>query len=141
MAQATIWWLLCGVAIAAELVTGTFYLLMLALGLAAAALTAHAGGGLVWQTLVAAVVGGGAVIAWHLVRGRRANGPPASANRNVNLDIGETVFVEAWLPDGTGSVHYRGARWTVVHRPGTVPATGPHRVAEVIGNRLLVDAL
>ncbi|MDB5893313.1 MAG: hypothetical protein JWQ88_844 [Rhodoferax sp.] len=141
MAQATIWWLLSGVAIAAELVTGTFYLLMLALGLASAALTAHAGGAIVSQTLVAAMVGGGAVIAWHLLRGRRANGPPASANRNVNLDIGETVFVEAWLPDGTGSVHYRGARWTVVHRPDAVPATGPHRVTEVIGNRLVVEAL
>jgi membrane protein implicated in regulation of membrane protease activity len=141
MALATIWWILCGLAVAAELVTGTFYLLMLALGLAAAALAANFGATLVWQTLLAAVVGGGAVTAWHLLRGRRANGPPANANRDVNLDIGETVFVEAWLPDGTGSVHYRGARWTVVHRPGATLSTGPHRVAEVIGNRLMVDPI
>ncbi len=141
MADATIWWLLAGGAIAAELVTSTFYLLMLALGFAAAAITAHLGGGMVWQTLMAAAVGGGAVTGWHLLRGRRVNGPQASANRNVNLDIGETVQIEAWMPDGTGSVQYRGARWTVIHRPGQVPQTGMHRVAEVIGNRLVVEKL
>ena len=38
MAESTVWWLLAGVAVAAELVTGTFYLLMIALGLASGAL-------------------------------------------------------------------------------------------------------
>ena len=38
MDQPTIWWLLAGITVAVELVTGTFYLLMIALGLAAAAL-------------------------------------------------------------------------------------------------------
>ena len=33
MAESTIWWLLAGAAVALELVTGTFYLLMLAVGL------------------------------------------------------------------------------------------------------------
>ena len=37
------WWLAAGVLVVAELATGTFYLLMLALGLAAGALAAHAG--------------------------------------------------------------------------------------------------
>ena len=36
MAESTIWWLLTGTAVAVELITGTFYLLMLAIGLAAA---------------------------------------------------------------------------------------------------------
>jgi membrane protein implicated in regulation of membrane protease activity len=43
MAETTIWWLLAGTAVAVELLTGTFYLLMLAIGLVAAALAAHAG--------------------------------------------------------------------------------------------------
>ena len=141
MADATIWWLLAGGAVAVELVTSTFYLLMLAIGFAAGALAAHLGASQVVQIVVAAAVGGGAVVAWHLLRGRRANGPPARANRDVNLDIGETVFVDAWQADGTGSVQYRGARWTVVARPGLPFEPGPHRVAEVIGNRLVVDKL
>ena len=41
MAESTLWWLLAGGIVAAELLTGTFYLLMLALGVAAAAIAAH----------------------------------------------------------------------------------------------------
>jgi hypothetical protein len=32
MADSTVWWLLAGAAVAVELLTGTFYLLMLAIG-------------------------------------------------------------------------------------------------------------
>ena len=45
MSDSTLWWLLAGAAVALELFTGTFYLLMLAVGMAAAALAAHAGAG------------------------------------------------------------------------------------------------
>src|SRR6187455_326685 len=98
MAESTIWWLLTGTAVAVELLTGTFYLLMLAIGLAAGALAAHAGAGTTVQLVTAALVGGGAVGAWHLKRGRQPRGPAASANRDVNLDVGETLHVDAWNP-------------------------------------------
>ena len=68
MADSTIWWLLTGSAVAVELLTGTFYLLMLAIGLAAAAVAAHLGLPQTGQLVVAAIVGGGAVVGWHLVR-------------------------------------------------------------------------
>lgn len=139
MAQSTLWWLLAGGAIAIELLTGTFYLLMLAIGLACAALAAHLGASTVVQIVVAALVGGGSVVAWHFKQRRSRAEPLAQANHNVNLDIGEMVQVGAWNPDGTADVHYRGARWTALHRAGVVPGTGPHRVAEMVGNRLLVD--
>nr|WP_315233219.1 NfeD family protein [uncultured Albidiferax sp.] len=141
MAESTLWWLLAGGAVVVELVTGTFYLLMLALGFAAAALAAHFGASMVVQTVLASVVGGGAVIAWYRIRGKYPKNLPAGANPDVNLDIGETVMVDSWNADGTAQVHYRGANWTVVHRPGNPPVSGPHRVAEVIGNRLLLDKL
>src|SRR5438105_2792364 len=133
MTDSTLWWLMTGTAIAVELLTGTFYLLMVAIGLAAGALAAYAGASTSMQLVVAAVVGGGAVMAWHLVRPRQPAGP-ASANRDVNLDIGETVQVEAWDADGTASVKYRGANWTVVPAPGSAQTTGPHRVREVVGS-------
>ena len=41
MADATVWWLATGLVVLLELFTGTFYLLMLAVGLAAGALAAH----------------------------------------------------------------------------------------------------
>ncbi len=139
MTQATLWWLLAGGVIVAELLTGTFYLLMLSLGLAAAALSAHAGLSLEVQILTAAVVGGGAVVAWYFVKQRDKG--EASDNAADHLDLGETVMVERWGPDGTTRIKYRGADWTALHRPGEVPVAGPHRVAEVAGNRLVIEPL
>ena len=142
MSETTLWWLLTGAAVAVELGTGTFYLLMVALGLAAGAITTHLGAGMPAQLVVAAVVGGGAVLACYLVRSRRPRTAPAAANRDVNLDIGETVKVEAWNPDGTATVKYRGATWTVVQRPGEAPVaaqSGLYRVTEVVGSKLLVE--
>jgi membrane protein implicated in regulation of membrane protease activity len=141
MAESTIWWLIAGATVAAELMTGTFYLLMLAIGLAAAAIAAHLGAGTTVQLLVAAAIGGGAVVAWHYVRSQRPQPAPAGSNRDVNMDVGETVNVAAWNADGTATVKYRGAQWTVVQSGGGSPQTGPHRVAEVVGNRLVVGKI
>ncbi|MDE2416232.1 MAG: NfeD family protein [Burkholderiales bacterium] len=139
MAESTIWWLLTGGAVAVELLTGTFYLLMLALGLAAAAVVAHLGASLVMQLVVAALVGGGAVVFWHVRQGKMGAELPAQANPNVNMDIGEVLQVNVWKADGTADVQYRGAHWTAIHRTGITPSTGLHRVSEIIGNRLLLD--
>lgn len=141
MAETTVWWLLTGGAVAIELLTGTFYLLMLAIGLAAAAVAAHLGASTVTQIVVAALVGGGAVVGWHLKQGVREGELPAQANPNVNLDIGEIVQVAGWNIDGTADVHYRGARWTGIHRLGVSPEVGPHKVAEMVGNRLVLEKI
>src|SRR3569832_825034 len=106
MAESTVWWLLAGAAVAVELMTGTFYLLMLAVGMAAGAVAAHAGAGIAVQSLVAAAAGGGAVAAWHMLRGKTPDEAPASANRDVNLDIGEAVNVDIWAAAGTAQVRY-----------------------------------
>jgi len=139
MDQATFWWVLAGVAVAAEMATSTFYLLMLALGLAAAALAASAGATLSVQIGLAAVVGGAAVVLLRWRRLRVNPSPAAQANPDVNMDIGQTVHITAWNADGNAQVHYRGANWTAIHRPGATPTAGEHRVAEVIGARLLVE--
>jgi len=139
--HSTIWWLMAGVAVAIELLSGTFYLLMLAIGLAAGAVAAHMGLGMTAQILASAVVGASTVLGAYFSRRTRPGEPSARADRSVNLDVGETVYIDAWETDGTASVKYRGANWTAIHRPGITPATGAHRVAELVGNRLLVDPL
>ena len=139
MSQTTLWWLIAGALVVLELLSSTFYLLMLALGAAAGALSAMAAASPTMQMLSAALVGGGAVLTWHRYRAKRHPQAPARANPDVNLDIGEIVQVALWNHDGTATVHYRGAAWTVVHRPGILPSPGAHRVSEVVGNRLVVD--
>jgi membrane protein implicated in regulation of membrane protease activity len=135
----TWWWLATGVLVAAELATGTFYLLMLAIGAAAAALAAHASLAFSGQLIVAAVVGGGAVAAWHLKRGQQPRAAPASQNRDVNLDIGEQVQVASWNADGSATVHYRGAAWQARWLGQGLPSPGAHVIRAVEGNRLLLD--
>jgi membrane protein implicated in regulation of membrane protease activity len=142
MSESTIWWLLAGIAVAAELVTGTFYLLMLAIGLAAGALAEHVGFGAVMQLLVAAVVGGGAVVAWHLHRSKSPAPLPASANRDVHIDIGEPVHVDRWNADGTATVKFRGANWTAISSdPADSAVTGNFRICELLGNRLVIEKM
>ena len=138
MADSTIWWLLAGAAVALELLTGTFYLLMLALGLAAAALAAHAGASATLQFTAAAIVGGGGVAGWHLLRGRRGAATPAD---DQSLDVGETVQVAAWSADRTAVVRYRGTNWTAVPAGGTPAGTGAHRVRAVDGTRLVLEKI
>ena len=141
MTQSTFWWLLAGMAVGIELLTGTFYLLMLALGLAAAALTAYLGGGLAVQVAVAALVSAGSVLALRQYRKNQPAGLPANANPDVNLDIGQTVQVDAWNGDGTSTVQYRGASWSVASVPGEALVAGSHLVVEVMGSRLIVRGL
>ena len=137
---ATGWWIAAGTLVAVELATGTFYLLMLAGGAPAAA--GGAPGGLPFrpQIVVAALAGGGATAAWHLRRARSPRSAPAPSNRDVNLDVGETVRVEAWAPDGTARIAYRGSAWTAVWRGDGAPRPGQHRIVAVEHNRLIVTA-
>ena len=139
MAESTLWWLLAGALVALELLTGTFYLLMLALGAAAGALVAQTGVGLTTQIVVAALVGLIAVASWTWVRRRRPGDPSPRADRSVNLDVGEIVQVPAWENDRSAQVKYRGAQWTAVLAPGATPEPGAYRVTELVGNRLLVE--
>jgi membrane protein implicated in regulation of membrane protease activity len=144
MTQSSIWWLLAGGAVAIELMTGTFYLLMIALGLAAAALATHLGAGSAVQIIIAALVGGGSVLVWRSIKQKQPSPLAAGVNADVNMDIGGTVQVDAWGADGTATVKYRGANWSVAHRNTEATAThaaGAHRIVEVVGSRLIVEKI
>ena len=132
------WWLVAGALVAAELATGTFYLLMLALGCVAGAIAAHLGLGVVGQLVAAALLGGGAIVGWHFKRMRDPKPAPAASNRDVNLDVGQAVQVPAWTPDGTARVQYRGASWSVRLADSGPPKPGPHTIVALHGSELLV---
>ncbi len=139
LSVATWWWVAAGLVVAAELASGTFYLLMIGLGLAAAAVAAHLGLGAPVQLLVAAAIGGGATAVWHWhQRGQRSQTKPVAHNRDAHLDIGERVRVVTWASDRTARVNYRGSVWSARLQPGGAPVSGDHVVVAVEGNSLVL---
>lgn len=137
MSETTMWWITAGVLIGLELATGTFYLLMLAFGLAAAALSASLGAAHATQFTVAALVGGGAVVLWHLIRTSRT-APAPRANPDLNIDIGNVVHVSHWRTDGTARVQHRGAPWDARYDGSEPPAPGDYVIRAIDGATLVL---
>lgn len=142
MADWTLWFVLAGVTVALEMFTGTFYLLMIGIGLAAggvAALTGVPGEG---QFAIAAVIGIIATIALRQSRYGRFSRRDAARDPNVNLDIGQLLRIEAWSTAGdditTSRTMYRGAEWDVELERGAEARAGMFVIREIRGNRLIV---
>jgi membrane protein implicated in regulation of membrane protease activity len=108
--QPALAWLLVGLLlVVVELVTGTFYLLILGLAAGIGSLVAFLGQPFWIQALIAAiaaVVGGVLVYRYH--RAANATSPKDTAN-----DIGQTVTIESWVSESQriARVHYRGTVW------------------------------
>ena len=135
----TLWWVLAGIAVAMEISTGTFYLLLLALGLAAGAIAGHLGFSVPLQIVAAAAVGGGTTALWRWRHAQTTPVLPAASNRDVNLDIGERVFVQEWAANRTARVQYRGSPWEARLAPGATAVAGEHLVSAVEGNWLVLE--
>ncbi|QYF92911.1 NfeD family protein [Massilia sp. PAMC28688] len=137
MSEWMFWLALAGVLVVFELFTGTFYVLMIAIGIAAGGVAAMMGMSLPVQFLAAAIIGLAATGILHRSRfGRPLKSDPAR-DPNINLDIGQTIEVSSWS-DGHARVPYRGALWDVDLAPGAIAQAGTYRIVEVQGSRLLV---
>ena len=142
MSDWMVWFGLAAVLVICEMFTGTFYLLMIGIGFAAGGLTALAGSGGSLQFVVAGLVG---IVATYGLRrskwGKMERGD-AARDPNVNLDIGQTIMVDAWNGgDGetrTARAMYRGALWDVQLEIGAQARTGNFVIREVRGSRLIV---
>jgi membrane protein implicated in regulation of membrane protease activity len=139
MTPSTLWWLLAAVLVALELTTGTFYLLMLAIGAACGALAAHMGLGASVQMAVASGAGISATLLLRLyLRSHVRSKPDSQANPDVQLDVGERVTINKWNDDGTARAMYRGAEWFVRFGGEGTPESGEHRIVALEGSRLVV---
>jgi membrane protein implicated in regulation of membrane protease activity len=135
------WWIGAGVLIVLELMHGTFYLLMVALGFIAAALARLAGADLPLQLCIAAAVALAAMLLLRKSRFGRKTKARAEAARNpdVNLDIGSTLTVPAWH-DGHARTRYRGASWDVELAPGEPEDASLYEITALRGNCFVVVA-
>ncbi|WP_033534752.1 NfeD family protein [Bordetella trematum] len=133
-----IWFGLAALALIGEVASGTFYLLLVALGLAAGGLASWAGLMFEWQLLACAGV---AVLGLLLLRRRgilKKREIDASRNADVNLDIGQTVMVQTWSPEGRTRVQYRGAQWQAQLAAGRPQAGGLHVITAIRGAVLVL---
>jgi membrane protein implicated in regulation of membrane protease activity len=135
-------WLVAGFAfVIAELVTGTFYLLMIGVGAFAGALAAWLGANLLLQAGVGGIIAiGGAYVVhlWHL---RQRAGD--SQHDNL-LDRGQPVVLEGWANETAriARVKYRGTTWDArLARADDRPVPGTTLYIEAQeGNTLVVAA-
>ena len=138
----TSWWIAAALVLALELFTGTFFLLLLALGLAAAGVAALLGAGSAAQTLTAALGGGGAMLALRAWRLRRRTAPGSATDPAQHLDLGLQVRVERWRDDGLAEVSHRGCTWTARLDAAEPPGRpGLHVIVGVDGTTLRLRAL
>lgn len=133
-----IWFGLAVLALIGEVATGTFYLLLIATGLAAGGLAAFWQAGLEWQLVACgavALIGLLALRRTGVLKKREIN---AARNADVNMDIGQFVHVDDWRNMNTARVLYRGASWQVELAPGCEPVAGEYVITEVRGSHLIV---
>ena len=142
MAHWMLWAVAAGMLIILELFSGTFYLLMVAIGTMAGALAGWLGWSDAAQFMVAAAVGVVATVALHRSRLGARSSKAAAADRIADLDIGQTIPVELWTPRDDGGARararYRGAEWDVDYDGSEVPKPGLFRIVAIRGSRLSV---
>lgn len=101
-------WLIAGVAlIVSELVTGTFYLLVLGVAALVGSGIGYAGGAQVWQAIGAAIV---AIAGFFFVHRYKKAMMPSPMQ---GLDVGQRVAFESWVNKSASQarVKYRDALW------------------------------
>jgi membrane protein implicated in regulation of membrane protease activity len=136
--EAYLIWLLAGLTLViAELVTGTFYLLVLGVAAFGAGAAAWLGAGFPAQAIAAVVVAG---VGAYLVNAYRARN---AAQQMRSIDAGQPANFESWVDQAAGlaRVRYRGASWEARLEGGDAPQPGAVLyVLAAEGNMLRVSA-
>jgi membrane protein implicated in regulation of membrane protease activity len=132
-----VWFIAAFGLLIAELLTGTFYLMVIAAALAAGGLASLAGASFSVQLLLAAVLGFGGAL---LLRNSRFGKAGNSGDTMQHLDVGRSLRIDAWESGGTARANYRGAQWDVELAPGESAEPGEFVIRAVDGNRLIVAA-
>lgn len=132
------WFAMAAVLVILELVSSTFYLLVLAVGVLVGGVVIWQGGALPAALLTAAVVSVIGVTILRRIRAKNFNeGQDASQDPSVQIDIGQTVDVPAWQ-HGVARVAYRGSHWDAEIEAGQTAQPGLFVIKAVKNNRLVL---
>ena len=119
-----------------ELLSGTFYLLMLGIAAFGAALAAWLGQSFPVQAIVAAAISGLGCYGVHVYRAKNAT------EQMAHVDAGQPASFENWVDQGArlARVRYRGASWdALVEGDAAIDAGAMLYVVTVNGNTLKVS--
>ena len=137
MVEPYLWWAIAGIAlIIVELLSGTFYLLVIGLAAFAGAAASYYGHSLWIQAVLAAAVATVGVVLVSRYRTSRTGAPAAA------LDVGQSAVFESWASETNRAarVRYRNAVWDAQVIDGTPLASGQTLyICRVDGNTLHVS--
>jgi membrane protein implicated in regulation of membrane protease activity len=128
------WFIAAAALIAAELVTGTFYLLAIGIAAALGGAAAWLGAGVAMQFGIAGVLGVALTVVAHRWRLGRATPAP-----QPSLDVGQAVRVQSWKGDGTARAAYRGSTWDAELESPDVPRAETLYIVATRGSVLILS--
>lgn len=130
-------WLVAGFGLViVELLSGTFYLLMLGVAAFGGAAVAYAGQGFAVQAVVAVLLAVAGCYGVHVYRAKN------SKEQMASVDAGQPANFEHWVDEGGGlaRVRYRGASWDArVDGTGALQQGALLYVLKLEGHRLEVS--
>lgn len=140
--EAHYWWWLLALALGiAEILTGTIFLLVLALSFLLGGATAWLGFGGTVQLLVTSTC---AFVGWGLLlrqRTRTRARHRETADGLMRLDVGQALRIDDWQDERRARVRYRGAQWRVELAGEADDARGgpgDYVITRIENNRLIV---
>lgn len=117
-----------------EVLSGTFYLLAMAVGFAAGAVAFWLGASLPAQIMVAAITALFAAIALRFWKKTHVDSIPT----DLGADFGQPVTVLDWKSENTVRVQYRGTQWNAVLAPGAQSGLGTYVIHSINGSELVL---
>jgi membrane protein implicated in regulation of membrane protease activity len=132
--DAYVFWFLLGLLLLGlEMVSGTFYLLVMAIAATVGGAVAWLGMGVVMQLILSALTGVAGIFIL-----RRSKGTQVADAANASFDIGQPVHVLKWNDDGSARVTYRGAEWNAQLATSDTPRDTPLYIASMQGASLVL---
>ena len=136
MAIYVYWFLLALILLGLEMATGTFYLLVISIAMAAGGVVALLGLAMPGQLAIAALAGVAGIV---LLRRRKEGGSGDAGSQS--LDEGQPVKVLTWRDNGTARVFYRGAEWDAELAASETDHDGQFYIKSIHGSILVLTKL
>lgn len=135
MSAWVIWWVLALILIGIEMLSGTFYLLAIAVAFIAGGLVDFLGGSFLVQFVTTGVLGSaGCFIAYYYQQANKEK-----HQTQIEFDLGQRVLVLTWNDDGSARVSYRGSQWNAIAATPQTPRNKEMVIVRVQGSTLVLD--